>query len=139
MKKLTITSKDISQKQWSQLWESRFMIDMCNGMRIKLNKFRRQASNGTPLDFEHFRFVGSIYPGKMCLSHALMQARANYPAQGRLCLGTSLCISHQCRIIINRAVNKMNQGLMQSLFQLTLSIEVRPISHRTCGFTKALC
>ena len=53
------------QKQWTQLWESRFMFDMCNGLRIKLNKFRRQASNGTPLDFEHFRFAGSIYPGNV--------------------------------------------------------------------------
>ena len=103
------------QKQWTQLWGSRFMFDMCNGLRIKLNKFRRQASNGTPLDFEHFRFVGSIYPGKMCLSHALMQARANYFAEGRLCLGTTLCISHQCRIIINRDVNK-NEARSDAIF-----------------------
>ena len=48
------------QKQWTQLWESRSMFDMCNGLRIKLNKFRRQASNGTPLDFDHFQFVDSI-------------------------------------------------------------------------------
>ena len=39
-------------------------VDMRNGLRIKLNKFRRQASDGTPLDFDHFQFVGSIYPGK---------------------------------------------------------------------------
>ena len=104
-----------SSKQWAQLWESRFMFDMCNGLRIKLNKFRRQASDGTPLDFDHFRFVGSIYPGKMCLSHALMQARANYPAQGRLCLGTTLCISHQCRIITNRAVNE-NEARSDAIF-----------------------
>ena len=36
------------QKQWTQLWGSRFMLDMCNGLRIKLNKFRHQASNGRP-------------------------------------------------------------------------------------------
>ena len=52
------------QQQWMQLWDSRFMLDMCNGLRIKLNKFRRQAADGRPLDFDHFQFVGSIYPGK---------------------------------------------------------------------------
>ena len=44
-----------------------------------------------------------------------MQARANYPAQGRLCLGTTLCISHQCRIITNRAVNK-NEARSDAIF-----------------------
>ena len=100
------------QAQWEQLWNSRFMLDMCNGLRIKLNKFRRQAADGRPLDFDHFQFVGSIYPGRMCLTDALMQARDQYPVAGRMCLGTTLCISHRCRVAINRAVNiamaKMN-------------------------------
>lgn len=93
------------QHQWEQLWNSRFMLDMCNGLRIKLNKFRRQAADGRPLDFDHFQFVGSIYPGKMCLADALMQARDRYPVAGCMCLGTTLCISHRCRVAINRAVN----------------------------------
>ena len=92
-------------QQWMQLWDSRFMLDMCNGLRIKLNKFRRQAANGRPLDFDHFQFVGSIYPGKMCLADALMQARDKYRAAGRICLGTTLCISHSARVTINRQVN----------------------------------
>ena len=86
------------QKQWAQLWNSRFLLDMCNGLRIKLNKFRRQASDGTPLDFDHFQFVGSIYPGNMCLADALMQARDTYPLAGTRCFGTTLCISHRCRV-----------------------------------------
>ena len=93
------------QHQWEKLWNSRFMLDLCNGLRIKLNKFRRQAADGRPLDFDHFQFVGSIYPGKMCLADALMEARDKYPAAGRLCLGTTLCISHRCRVAINRDVN----------------------------------
>ena len=51
----------------------------------------------------------------MCLLHALMQARANYPAEGLWCRGTTLCISHQCRIIINRAVNK-NEARSDAIF-----------------------
>ena len=93
------------QPQWEKLWNSRFMIDMCNGLRIKLNKFRRQADDGRPLDFEHFQFVGSIYPGKISLTDALMESRDKYPVAGRMCLGTTLCISHRCRVAINRAVN----------------------------------
>ena len=93
------------QQQWEKLWNSRFMIDICHGLRIKLNKFRRQAADGRPLDFDHFQFVGSIYPGKMSLADALMEAREKYPAAGRLCLGTTLCISHRCRVYVNRQVN----------------------------------
>ena len=81
------------------------MLDICHGLRIKLNKFRRQAADGRPLDYDHFKFVGSIYPGKMCLADALLEAREKYPAAGRLCLGTTLCISHRCRVDINRRVN----------------------------------
>ena len=41
----------------------------------------------------------------MCLADALMQARDKYPAAGRLCLGTTLCISHRCRVYVNKQVN----------------------------------
>jgi hypothetical protein len=92
-------------QQWEKLWNSRFMLDMCHGLRIRLNKFRRQASDGRPLDFPHFQFVGSIYPGKMLLSEALPQARDKYASAGRLFLGTTLCITHRCRVLINAAVN----------------------------------
>ena len=53
------------QHQWEKLWNSRFMLDLCNGLRIKLNKFLRQATDGRPLDFDHFQFVGIIYPGNV--------------------------------------------------------------------------
>ena len=51
----------------------------------------------------------------MSLAHALMQARANYPAEGLWCLGTTLCISHQCRIITNRAVSN-NEARSDAIF-----------------------
>ena len=52
------------QQQWEKLWNSRFMLDICRGLRIKLNKFRRQSADGRPLDFDHFKFAGSNYPAK---------------------------------------------------------------------------
>ena len=41
----------------------------------------------------------------MCLADALMQARDRYRVAGRICLGTTLCISHKCRVAVNRQVN----------------------------------
>ena len=41
----------------------------------------------------------------MSLADALMEARDKYPVAGRLCLGTTLCISHRCRVYVNKQVN----------------------------------
>ena len=37
-------------EQWEGLWDSRFMRDLCGCLRITLSKFRRQATDGRPLD-----------------------------------------------------------------------------------------
>jgi len=93
-------------EQWEGLWDSRFMCDLCGCLRITLRKFRRQAADNRPLDFGHFRFVGSLYPERgVPLVEAIAAARSRYPAAGRLFFGTTLCITHKCRVFVNSMVN----------------------------------
>ena len=92
--------------QWEGLWNSRFMRDLCGGLRITLSKFRRQATDGRPLDYPHFQFVGSLYPKyNVPLVEAVASARSRYPAAGQIVFGTTLCITHKCRIFVNALVN----------------------------------
>ena len=80
---------------------SGFMYDLCNGLFVQLQRYRRGD------DFEHFRFVGSIYPKyDVELDDALEMARQRYPARGAIFFGTTLCLTHRCRIVVNAAVNK---------------------------------
>ena len=80
---------------------SNFMYDLCNGLYVELRRYRRGD------DFDHFRFVGSIYPKHdVELGVALEMARERYPARGALFFGTTLCLSHRCRVSVNAAVNK---------------------------------
>ena len=79
---------------------SQFMHDLCEGFRVELHKYRRGD------DAAHFEFVGSIYPKyKISLEDALKAARKRYPCKGCVFLGTTLCISHKCRIRTNAEVN----------------------------------
>jgi hypothetical protein len=81
------------------------MHDLCGGLRITLRKYRRKAE-GKPLDYEHFKFVGSLYPHhKVSLEHAVLTARDRYRATGAVFFGTTLCITHKCRVFINSMVN----------------------------------
>ena len=80
---------------------SNFMYDLCNGLYVELRRYRRGD------DFDHFQFVGSIYPKhNIELSVALEMAQERYPARGALFFGTTLCLSHRCRVSVNAAVNK---------------------------------
>ena len=80
---------------------SDFTHDICNGLFVQLQRYRRGD------DFDHFRFVGSIYPKhNVELSVALEMARERYPVRGALFFGTTLCLSHRCRVSVNAAVNK---------------------------------
>ena len=93
-------------EQWEGLWGSRFMCDLCGCIRITLSKFRRQAADGRPLDFRHFKFVGSLYPKHgVPLVEAVAHARGRYPAAGQLFFGTTLCITHKCRVFVSSVVN----------------------------------
>ncbi len=93
-------------EQWEGLWDSRFMCDLCGCLRITLSKFRRQAADGRQPDFPHFQFVGSLYPRHgVPLVEAVAAARSRYPAAGRLFFGTTLCITHKCRVFVNTVVN----------------------------------
>ena len=51
--------------RWKDLPESDFLHDMCNGLCVKLRKFRRKEKIGesyAPGDFQHFANVGALYP-----------------------------------------------------------------------------
>ena len=93
-------------EQWNKLWNSRFLIDLCRGLRVTLRKYRRKAAN-QPLDPEHFNFVGKLYPRHgMALPDGIAAARDRYPAKSTFRIwGTTLCITHKCRISVNANVN----------------------------------
>ena len=92
--------------QWERLWNSRFLIDLCRGLRVTLRKYRRKAA-GMPLDPDHFNFVGRLYPHhRMALPDGIAAARDKYPAKGTFRIwGTTLCITHKCRISVNAHIN----------------------------------
>ena len=92
-------------EQWEGLWDSRFMWELCGGLRITLRKYRRKEE-GKPLDYEHFKFVGSLYPHhNVSLEDAVLAARSRYPATGAVFFGTTLCITHRRRVFANAVVN----------------------------------
>jgi len=65
-------------------------------------KYRRGKGYG----FDHFTFTGRLYPQTgISLAGALQAARHKYPASGHVFNGTTLCISHRCRMIVNREAN----------------------------------
>jgi len=81
---------------------SDFMHDLCNGLRVEMVKYRR----GKGLGFDHFTFTGRLYPQTgISLAGALQAARHKYPASGHVFNGTTLCISHRCRMLVNREAN----------------------------------
>ena len=80
---------------------SDFMHDLCNGLYVQLQRYRRCD------DLSHFCFVGSIYPKhNVELEVALELSRERYPVRGAIFFGTTLCLSHRCRVSVNTAVNK---------------------------------
>ena len=81
---------------------SDFMHDLCNGLRVEMVKYRR----GKGLGSDHFSFTGRLYPQTgISLAGALQAARHKYPASGHIFNGTTLCISHRCRMLVNREAN----------------------------------
>ena len=80
---------------------SPMMHDMCNGLHITMNKYRR----GT--DKAHYDYVGSLYPHTgITLEDAIEGARERYPARGHFFEGVQLCISHRSRTHINKMHNE---------------------------------
>jgi hypothetical protein len=77
---------------------SDFLHSITNGLRVEVKRYRR----GT--DYPWYRFVGSLYD--IPLAEALAAARQRYPARGALFDGTSLCIDHRCRVLVNEQVNR---------------------------------
>jgi len=85
--------------------KSDFMHDICNGLHITLNKFRRRDGD-KPSDYAHFQFVSQLYPKhNVPLETARTWARIQYEAKGSIFMGTTLCITHRCRIQVNAEVN----------------------------------
>ena len=85
--------------------KSDFMHDICNGLHITLNKFRRR-DGGKPSDYAPFQFVSQLYPKhNVPLETARTWARIQYEAKGSIFMGTTLCITHRCRIQVNAEVN----------------------------------
>lgn len=82
------------------------MRGLCDGLRITPRRYRRQAANNRPLDFGNFQFDGSLYPEHgIPLVEAVASARSRYPVAGRVFLGTTLCITHKCRVFFNSVIN----------------------------------
>jgi hypothetical protein len=86
---------------WTTLERSNFMHDICNGLRVELHKYRRGD------DYEHFNFVGSIYPCMgVSLQAALDAARERYPVHRPASqVDTTLTLTNACRIAINARKN----------------------------------
>ena len=101
---------------------SSFMHDLCNGLYVNLQKYRRGD------DYDHFQFVGSIYPKHdVQLGIALEMCRDRYRAQGALFFGTTLCITHRCRVAINGATNK---ALARSTAVLVPAVDTNGLPNR---------
>ena len=90
---------------WRQIEESGFMHGLCRGLRVELNKFRR-FEEGAPGDYEHFEFVGSIYPERVSFEEALARARAHYPWRDGVFDGTTLVATNASRIAVNAETNR---------------------------------
>ena len=80
---------------------SRFMHDLCNGLWVQLNTYRRGS------DYTHYLFMRSIYPSRGGeLTQALQYARERYPMQSTAFSGVSLCVSHRRRIEVSTRANE---------------------------------
>ena len=79
---------------------------------MTLRKYRR----GT--DSAHYDFVGSLYPALgVSLPTAIGKARARYPASRGDFLGTTLCISNDTRVKVNKRVNRiLSMGQAEAVF-----------------------
>ena len=87
-------------KLLKNLDRSAFMHDLVNGLHVTLRKYRRGA------DSAHYNFVGTLDPGLgVELPSALKKAKARYPASRGDFLGTTLCISNDTRVEVNKRVN----------------------------------
>jgi len=89
------------EELWATIDRSRFMHELCGGLRIELHKFRRGG------DQAHFDLVGSIYPSTgVTLEEALYRVRTAYPVRCPLeqCQ-TILCVSNRCRVTLNERLN----------------------------------
>ena len=77
-----------------------------------MRKYRR----GT--DSAHYDFVGSLYPALgVSLPTAIGKAKARYPASRGDFLGTTLCISNDTRVKVNKRVNKiLSMGQTEAVF-----------------------
>jgi hypothetical protein len=99
---------------WKSLPDSDFMHDLCGGLHVHMQKFRRknQTEDGAyvPADRAHFDFTLSIYPPKTGpeeLHDAVALARKRYPVfRARDEYATTLTVTNSARKIINARVNK---------------------------------
>ena len=92
------------EELWATIDESRFMHELCGGLRVELHKFRRGG------DQDHFDLVGRIYPSTgTTLEEALEKVRTAYPVRRPLeqC-DTLLCVSNKCRIALNERLNRFH-------------------------------
>ena len=99
-------------QRWRQLPESDFMHDLCNGLCVKLKKFRRRQLVGDkyiPGDWQHFKNVGSLYPPdedeETTLPAAVDTAMRPYPNTGAD-VQTTLCVANRRRKAVNDAENR---------------------------------
>ena len=92
-----------NEDYWRQIDKSDFMHGLTRGLRIELEKFRRQDGD-KPGDYRHFEFVGSIYPGKVSFEEALARARERYPSLKGDFNGTTLVATNRQRVAVNEEV-----------------------------------
>jgi hypothetical protein len=89
------------EELWATIDDSRFMHELCGGLRVELHKFRRGG------DQAHFDLVGSIYPSTgTTLGEALEKVREKYPVhRPQEQCDTILCLSNKCRKEVNTRHN----------------------------------
>ena len=92
--------------QWERIWNNHFLIDLCRGLRVTYRTYNHKTTN-VPLDPDHFNCVGKLYRHHgMALPDGIAAARDKYPAKGTFRIwGTTLCITHKCRISVNAHIN----------------------------------
>ena len=89
---------------------SDFMHDMCNGLHITMQKFRRGD------DMEHFDFVGSLYNMKVndALIYSLFQYDLVPSGDARPKLDSvTLTVSHRKRIQVNDLCNRLVKPMVE--------------------------
>ena len=100
---------------WKTIPTSDFMHDLCGGLRVTIQKFRRWKTTETDIsydtaDYEHFRFGQSITPsltGPEELLGAAELARKRYPIFRKEDeYATTLTLTNAARMVINARKNK---------------------------------